>query len=168
MYYLRKTKGDWYFGKGRTSTYRGTVVSKNDAELLAMKADVKERNAAMRERTRTNIQRLKELNSPEAVMQEQIEALFNYRQLDCVRLFARGTRRDEDGKPLHSNADSNLQHKYAAYFDVYMLEDYKGQRAFQDRMLKQYCPNRYRKAEIEGKIQELNWELESLERNTYV
>jgi hypothetical protein len=87
--------------------YKFTVTSKNDRQLLLLKSQIRKHNAAIRRFARNhNI-------IPES-------------KLLRVSLMARGKRRDSLGRPLHPNADSNLQHKYASRFDVYIHNDHTG------------------------------------------
>ena len=96
-------------GNRRTDSYRGTVFSKDDPNVKAIKADVARHNKAIRESTRLYG------SSPTG------------QSLQRVSIMARGTRRDSKGKTLHPNADSNLQHKYGNTFDIYIHDDYTNQ-----------------------------------------
>ena len=92
-------------------TYKFTVTSKNDPQLLKLKKLVAEHNATQRSIAR-------KYNRSSAM---------NYNLLR-VALYARGPRTYRiKGEPrarlLHPNAFSNLQHKYATRFDVYIHKD---------------------------------------------
>ena len=92
-------------------TYKFTVTSKNDPQLLKLKKLVAEHNATQRSIAR-------KYNRSSAM---------NYNLLR-VALYACGPRTYRiKGEPrarlLHPNAFSNLQHKYATSFDVYIHKD---------------------------------------------
>jgi hypothetical protein len=89
--------------------YKFTITSKNDSQLLRLKQLVSSHNKRVRSMARR-------FNS------------YNSDQLLRVSLMARGKRRDKYGRRLHSNCDSNLQHKYASRFDVYIHKDSTGNR----------------------------------------
>jgi len=89
------------------SQYKFTITSKDDPQLLRLKQLVSDHNA----RVRSIARRFNRYSS---------------NQLLRVSLMARGKRRDKYGKRLHSNCDSNLQHKYASRFDVYIHKDSTG------------------------------------------
>jgi len=89
------------------SQYKFTITSKDDPQLLRLKQLVSDRNA----RVRSMARRFNHYSS---------------NQLLRVSLMARGKRRDKYGKRLHPNCDSNLQHKYASRFDVYIHADSSG------------------------------------------
>ncbi len=84
-----------------TTSYRMTVTSKDDPNLLALKKLVAHENKAIRSWAR-------------------ISKKLPTQPLLVVRLMARGKRLDSKGKPLHPNAQVTLQHKYAERFDVYI------------------------------------------------
>lgn len=91
--------------------YKFTITSKNDPQLLKLKKLVAEHNAIQRSIARKY---------------NRISAM-NYNLLR-VALYARGPRTYRiKGEPrarlLHPNAFSNLQHKYATRFDVYIHTD---------------------------------------------
>ncbi len=105
----------------RTSSYCFTVASKDDPCLVALKEGIALRNAQVRKHART------------------WQRIGNYDKLYTVRLMARGPRRwhtkykpslvryfkgqymvPQHQKLLHGNADSNLNHKFAEEFDVYV------------------------------------------------
>ena len=91
------------------NNYKFTITSKNDPQLLRLKQLVSSHNKRVRSMARR-------FNS------------YNSDQLLRVSLMARGKRRDKYGRRLHSNCDSNLQHKYASRFDVYIHKDSTGNR----------------------------------------
>ena len=90
--------------KGRTTEYRGTVTSKTDPDLVALKRSVADHNANVRSSAR------------------RWNKVYNHQKLLRVTLMARGPRR-VDGQRIHHNADSCLQHEYADHWDVYVHED---------------------------------------------
>jgi hypothetical protein len=95
--------------------YKFTIKSKNDPQLLHLKKLVSSHNARVRSMARR-------FNS------------YTSNQLLRVSLMARGKRRDKYGRRLHPNCDSNLQHKYASRFDVYIHKDSTGNRELQEEI----------------------------------
>jgi len=95
--------------------YKFTIKSKNDPQLLRLKELVSSHNARVRSMARR-------FNS------------YTSNQLLRVSLMARGKRRDKYGRRLHPNCDSNLQHKYASRFDVYIHKDSTGNRELQEEI----------------------------------
>jgi len=112
----RNRKNDY-----RTPSYRFTVASKDDPSLVALKEGIALRNAQVRKNARA------------------FGKFSDYDKLYTVRLMARGPRRwhtkyksslvryfkgqhmvPQNQKLLHFNADSNLNHKFAVEFDVYV------------------------------------------------
>ena len=112
----RNRKNDY-----RTSSYCFTVASKDDPCLVALREGIALRNAQVRKHART------------------WQKINKYDKLYTVRLMARGPRRwhtkykpslvryfkgqymvPQHQKLLHGNADSNLNHKFAEEFDVYV------------------------------------------------
>ena len=89
---LRKSDTGTY---NRTDTYRFTIKDKSDPELASLKLSVREYNKLVKQNPW--------MGEPKRVM-----------------LMGRGPRRKTDGSMIHGNADSNLQHKYATSFDVYV------------------------------------------------
>ena len=89
------------------SAYKFTITSKQDPQLLELKNLVRTHNKAVRSMARRFNQ-------------------YSSNQLLRVSLMARGPRRDKFGRRLHHNCDSNLQHKYANRFDVYIHYDSSG------------------------------------------
>lgn len=83
--------------------YKFTITSKDDPQLLHLKKLISQHNKAIRRYVRNHKQLLDS-------------------KLLRVSLMARGKRRDKYGARLHPNCDSNLQHKYASRFDVYIHE----------------------------------------------
>ena len=104
----------------RTKSYKFTVASKDDPSLIDLRTNIVKHNASVRNRART------------------YQTLTEYDKLYTVRLMARGPRRwhtkyknsfryfkgaygiPQHQKMLHSNADSNLNHRFAEEFDVYV------------------------------------------------
>lgn len=105
----------------RTSSYRFTIASKDDKSFIDLKTNISKHNAAVRKRVRT------------------WQKIDDYDKLYTIRLMARGPRRwhtkyqpatekyfrgafgiPQNQKLLHGNADSNLNHKFAEEFDVYI------------------------------------------------
>ena len=105
----------------RTSSYRFTIASKHDKSFIDLKTNISKHNASVRKRART------------------WQKLDDYDKLYTIRLMARGPRRwhtkykgnlvryfkgaygiPQHQKLLHGNADSNLNHKFAEEFDVYI------------------------------------------------
>ena len=105
----------------RTSSYRFTIASKDDKSFIDLKTNISKHNAAVRKRVRT------------------WQKIDDYDKLYTIRLMARGPRRwhtkyqpatekyirgafgiPQYQKLLHGNADSNLNHKFAEEFDVYI------------------------------------------------
>lgn len=95
--------------------YKFTITSKNDPQLIRLKQLVSSHNKRVRSMARR-------FNT------------YNSNQLLRVSLMARGKRRDKYGRRLHSNCDSNLQHKYASRFDVYIHKDSTGNRELQEEI----------------------------------
>ena len=111
----RNRKNDY-----RTPSYRFTVANKNDPSLVALREGIALRNAQVRKNVRA------------------YGKVSDYDKLYTVRLMARGPRRwhtkfgnmaryhkGQQGIPdrqklLHFNADSNLNHRFAEEFDVYV------------------------------------------------
>ena len=108
----------------RSKSYKFTVASKNDKNLIELKNTIAKQNANVRKHART------------------YEMISDYDKLYTVRLMARGPRRwhtkyhpataryfkgaysiPQHQKLLHSNADSNLNHRFAEEFDVYVHHD---------------------------------------------
>lgn len=109
---------------GRTESYRFSVESKSDKDLLGLKKDINLRNKYLRE----NARRMKEkYGTDRALMYLKV------RKLERVKLMARGERAywaREDFQ--HCRAyDSSLPHKYATYFDVYVHTDWTNQRVLE-------------------------------------
>ena len=94
----------------RTTQYMFTVSHKLDPSLLALKRDIAKHNARVRKDAR-RIGKITDYYYPDM------------NKIKRVLLMARGPRRDDNGKILHFNADSCLQHQYATHFDVYVMID---------------------------------------------
>ena len=115
----RNSKKSW-----RTKSYKFTVATKDDQSLIDLKNTITKQNANVRKHART------------------YQMITDYDMLYTVRLMARGPRRwhtkyksslvryfkgaygiPQTQKLLHGNADSNLNHKFAEEFDVYVHHD---------------------------------------------
>lgn len=91
---LRKSDTGTY---NRTDTYRFTIKDKSDPELASLKLSVREYNKL--------VKKYPHLDNMKRVM-----------------LMGRGPRRKANGQMIHPNCDSNLRHKFATHFDVYVLD----------------------------------------------
>ena len=80
--------------------YQFSVDSKQDEDLIALQERVRVHNEMVRKACR------------------RFNRVSSYDKLQKVSLMARGPRK-HDGRRYHSN----LPHKYAVYFDVYLSED---------------------------------------------
>lgn len=108
----------------RTKSYKFTVSSKQDESLIALRKNIASINEVVRKRCR------------------EYGKVTDYEMLYTVRLMGRGPRRWHTkfkgamikyfkaqymakpyAKLLHHNADSNLNHKFAEEFDVYVHKD---------------------------------------------
>lgn len=95
----------------RTGDYIGTVTSKNDPSLLAIKADMRARNKNAREWLRRNY--------------EYTGKMSNAVRIERIQLMARGPRTKparEDGL-WDRSYDQSLPHRHATHFDVYRRPD---------------------------------------------
>ena len=118
----RNSKKSW-----RSKSYKFTVATKDDQSLIDLKNTITKQNANVRKHART------------------YQMITDYDMLYTVRLMARGPRRwhtkyksslvryfkgaygiPPKQKLLHGNADSNLNHKFAEEFDVYVHHDRQG------------------------------------------
>ena len=126
-------------GWSRTDSYRFSVTDKNDPAVIALKKDIAIHNANIRKRVR-----------------ERGE-MRSYDSLKRVSFMARGPRRSAPGKVLHSNADSNLQHKYAKHFDVYVHSDGPNECVLQQELKTGLTPGMQRKV---GEVKNAIWSLE--------
>ena len=151
-------KTEWL--PGRTETYRGTVTSKQDADVLRLKKDVAENNAFRRKWNESLILRQIDYGSNQEEIAEQINALMGYNSLNRVRFMARGPRRTADGSVIHINADSCLNHKYATHFDVYLNEDDDAVRVWKQRMIKKYAPLIAEREDLEWRLRQIKWDLQ--------
>lgn len=158
MYYKRPSlKTDWL--PGRTEAYRGTVMSKTDPDVIAMKADIAENNAFRRQWNESLINRQLDYGMNQEEIAEQINALMGYQSLNRVRFMARGPRRNADGSVIHINADSCLNHKHATHYDVYVHEDTTAVYAWKQRMIKEYAPLVAEREELEWRLMQIKWDL---------
>ena len=108
----------------RTKSYKFTVSSKRDKSLIALRKNIASINEVVRKRCR------------------EYGKVTDYEMLYTVRLMGRGPRRwhtkfkdplikffkaqymaKPNAELLHRNADSNLQHRFAEEFDVYVHKD---------------------------------------------
>ncbi len=103
------------FTQRDTTSYRMTVTSKDDPNLLALKKLIAEQNKQIRNYAR---QSGRTFDTP----------------IKVVRLMARGKRKGADGKLLHPNAQTTLQHQYAERFDVYVNTSWDAQRALEEEL----------------------------------
>lgn len=92
--------------KRTSSDYKFTIKSKSDPALAKLKRMVASRNKDIRISCR-----------------KYNRKVIDAHQLQRVLLMARGKRVDNEGKLLHGNARTNLQHGYAQRFDVYVSND---------------------------------------------
>ena len=154
----RNRKNDY-----RTPSYRFTVASKDDPSLVALREGITLRNAQVRKNVRA------------------YGKVSDYDKLYTVRLMARGPRRwhtkfgdmaryhkgqqgiPENQKLLHFNADSNLNHRFAEEFDVYVHRSNEMEDALQTEMETGQSPGVQR--QIENLKHEI-WNLEFKARNT--
>lgn len=90
---MRKSDTGTY---NRTDTYRFTIQDKSDPELANLKLSVREYNKQVKQHPWLG-------------------------ELKRVMLMGRGPRRKANGQMIHPNCDSNLRHKHATHFDVYVL-----------------------------------------------
>ena len=88
----------------RTPGYQFTVTTKEDPELLELRAHIKEHNKIMRQR-----------------FKDKDPTLENGDNLLEVRLRGRG-KRSVNGVPVHYGASQSLRHAFAERFDVYVGE----------------------------------------------
>lgn len=149
----RNRKNDY-----RTKSYCFTVASKDDPSLVALREGIALANAQVRKRART------------------WQKINEYDKLYTVRLMARGPRRwhtkfgnmaryhkGQQGIPdrqklLHFNADSNLNHKFAEEFDVYIHRSTEMEGALQTEIetgLTAGDQNKIRK--LQSEIWHLEW-----------
>tara|TARA_R100001594_G_scaffold113869_2_gene148759 strand:- start:1306 stop:1821 length:516 start_codon:yes stop_codon:yes gene_type:complete len=148
----RNRKNDY-----RTPSYRFTVTSKDDSSLVALKEGIARKNASVRKWCRAN------------------NAVGQYDKLHTVRLMARGPRRwhtkfgdmaryhkAQRGIPdrqqlLHGNADSNLNHRFAEEFDVYVHRSNEMEDSLRTEIDTGQSPGVQRKIE---KLKHKIWDLE--------
>tara|TARA_B100000963_G_scaffold338953_1_gene336294 strand:+ start:836 stop:1258 length:423 start_codon:yes stop_codon:yes gene_type:complete len=102
--------------------YLFSVDNKQDEDLIALQERVRARNEMVREGCR------------------RFNRVSSYDKLQKVSLMARGPRK-HDGRRY----DSNLPHKYAVYFDVYLLEDRDAFWALEREINEGYTPSMWRK-----------------------
>ena len=143
----------------RTSSYRFTVESKDDLSLISLKTNIVKHNASVRSRART------------------YQTLTEYDKLYTVRLMARGPRRwhtkyknsfryfkgaygiPQHQKMLHSNADSNLNHRFAEEYDVYVHRSREMEDALQHEIDTGQTPGVQNKIKnLKNKIWKLEWQ----------
>jgi len=154
----RNRKNDY-----RTKSYCFTVASKDDPSLVALKEGIALANAQVRKRART------------------WQKINEYDKLHTVRLMARGPRRwttkygdmaryhkGQQGIPdrqklLHGNADSNLNHRFAEEFDVYIHRSREMEQSLETEIETGQRPGVQK--QIENLKHEI-WNLEFKARNT--
>jgi hypothetical protein len=144
----------------RSKSYKFTVASKEDKSLIALKNTIAKQNAAVRKHART------------------YSMVTDYDKLYTVRLMARGPRRwhtkfkgsliryfkgangiPQTQKLLHGNADSNLNHKFAEEFDVYVHHDTQSLDKLRTEIETGQAPGVQRKIEmLKNKIWRLEYE----------
>ena len=144
----------------RTKSYKFTVASKDDPSLIDLRTNIVKHNASVRNRART------------------YQTLTEYDKLYTVRLMARGPRRwhtkykgpliryfkgqymvPQSQKILHSNADSNLNHKFATEFDVYVHRSREMEDALQHEIDTGQTPGVQNKIkDLKNKIWKLEWQ----------
>ena len=107
---------DW----ARTDSYRFTVQSKFDSDLLALKKDIRRRNKGIRQYAR-------EIKDKYGL--DRATMYLDRVKLERVKLQARGPRTYHALYDcLHPRSyDQSLPHKYAVYYDVYVLNDWTAQ-----------------------------------------
>ena len=148
----RNRKNDY-----RTPSYRFTVASKDDPSLVALREGITLRNAQVRKNVRA------------------YGKVSDYDKLYTVRLMARGPRRwhtkfgdmaryhkAQRGIPdrqqlLHGNADSNLNHRFAEEFDVYIHRSNEMEDSLRTEIDTGQSPGVQRKIE---KLKHKIWDLE--------
>ena len=147
----------------RSKSYKFTVASKDDKNLIELKNTIAKQNANVRKHART------------------YEMISDYDKLYTVRLMARGPRRwhtkyhpataryfkgaysiPQHQKLLHSNADSNLNHRFAEEFDVYVHHDRHALDKLKHEIETGQTPGVQRKIE---KLKNKIWRLEYEARN---
>ena len=117
-------------GAGRTLDYRGSVVSKNDRDLLNLKNSIAKHNEEIRRYTRKQ--------------GRMINTNYGHFRLQRVVLMARGPRRI-NGERIHHNCDSCLHHEHAVYFDVYVGTDSHNQHELSREMELGMTPGQLKK-----------------------
>ena len=145
----------------RSSSYCFTVANKDDSSLIDLKSSIARRNAFVRKWCRAN------------------SAVGQYDKLYTVRLMARGPRRwhtkfgdmaryhkAQRGIPdhqqlLHGNADSNLNHRFAEEFDVYVHRSNEMEDSLRTEIDTGQSPGVQRKI---GKLKNKIWDLEQQAR----
>ena len=142
----------------RSSSYCFTVANKDDSSLVDLKSSIARRNAFVRKWCRAN------------------SAVGQYDKLYTVRLMARGPRRwhtkfkaplvryfkaqhmvPQSQKLLHHNADSNLNHRFAEEFDVYVHRSREMEDSLKTEIETGQSPGVQRKIE---KLKHKIWDLE--------
>ena len=153
----------------RTKSYRFTVASKDDPSLIDLRTNIVKHNASVRSRART------------------YQTLTEYDKLYTVRLMARGPRRwhtkykgpliryfkgqymvPQHQKMLHGNADSNLNHKFAEEFDVYVHRSREMEDALQHEIDTGQTPGVQNKIKnLKNKIWKLEWQAKNTKLAAY-
>ena len=133
-------------GEVRTGDYIGTVTSKDDPMLLAIKADVKDRNKIARKWRRNHYKRTgKHYDSV---------------RIERIQLMARGPRTKHSLKDFGCRRayDQSLPHRYATHWDVYKRADTHAE--YHDRAMieRDLTPGQYAKLR---KLEMMLWEMKS-------
>jgi len=107
---------DW----ARTDSYRFSVQSKFDKDLLALKRDIRRRNKHIRQYAR---------ETKEKYGLDRVNMYLDRVKLERVKLQARGPRTYWAKRNGFHNRfyDQSLPHDYAVYYDVYVLNDWTAQ-----------------------------------------
>ena len=133
-------------GEVRTGDYIGTVTSKDDPMLLAIKADMRDRNKIARKWRRNSYKRTG----------KHYDAV----RIERIQLMARGPRTKHalDDYGSRRAYDQNLPHRYATHFDVYKRPDTNAE--YHDRVMieNDWTPGQYAKLR---KLEHMLWEMKS-------
>ena len=162
MFYKAKTLRTQHWHPGRSDTYLGTVIQRNDPELLQIKQESKLNNAWRREHTENMISRnIMQGNHTQEEIAEMIDGMLSWKSFDRIRLMGRGPRKDLD----YTWKDSYVRLADAKSFDVYRLHDYTAEERFKDRMKRKYAPVYMELQDAEWQVRRLQWKLQWEDRN---